>query len=124
MAGVLYLLELQPPEAAMLVGCFLAAVAHPDHAAELAMFDKLPSEARMAVGRFFSFFPAGGRTMPGAKSCIRTCRHGLSVSADFGEWPDSSTRAGQGMDRGRCWLAGRPRTPENLSHTTQLPLLR
>ena len=59
-AGVLGLLESQPPEAAMLVGCFLAAVAHPDHAAELAMFDKLPSEARMAVGRFFSFFLAGG----------------------------------------------------------------
>ena len=50
-AGVLDLLESQPPEAAMLVGCFLAAVAHPDHAAELAMFDKLPSAARMAVGR-------------------------------------------------------------------------
>ena len=29
------------------------------------------------------------------------------------EWPDPSTRAGQGMDRGRCWLAGRPRTPRN-----------
>jgi hypothetical protein len=26
----------------------------------LAMFDKLPSAARMAVGRFFSFFLAGG----------------------------------------------------------------
>jgi len=59
-AGVLDLLESQPPEAAMLVGCFLAAVAHPDHAAELAMFDKLPPAARMAVGRFFSFFLAGG----------------------------------------------------------------
>lgn len=50
-AGVLDLLESQPPE---------AAVAHPDHAAELAMFDKLPPAARMAVGRFFSFFLAGG----------------------------------------------------------------
>jgi hypothetical protein len=59
-AGVLNLLESQPPEAAMLVGCFLAAVAHPDHVAELAMFDKLPPAARMAVGRFFSFFLAGG----------------------------------------------------------------
>ena len=59
-AGVLDLLESQPPEAAMLVGCFLAAVAHPDHVAELAMFDKLPPAARMAVGRFFSFFLAGG----------------------------------------------------------------
>lgn len=58
-AGVLDLLESQPPEAAMLVGCFLAAVAHPDHEAELAMFDKLPPAARMAVGRFFSFFLAG-----------------------------------------------------------------
>lgn len=58
-AGVLDLLESQPPEAAMLVGCFLAAVAHPDHVAELAMFDKLPSAARMAVGRFFVF--PGGR---------------------------------------------------------------
>jgi hypothetical protein len=28
--------------------------------AELAMFDKLPPAARMAVGRFFSFFLAGG----------------------------------------------------------------
>lgn len=44
----------------MLVGCFLVAVAHPDHVAELAMFDKLPPAARMAVGRFFSFFLAGG----------------------------------------------------------------
>ncbi|HEM8497975.1 TPA: hypothetical protein U2Q01_004532 [Burkholderia multivorans] len=59
-AGVLDLLASQPPEAAVLVGCFLAAVAHPDHAAELAMFDKLPPAARMAVGRFFSFFLAGG----------------------------------------------------------------
>lgn len=59
-AGVLDVLESQPAEAAMLVGCFLVAVAHPDHAAELAMFDKLPSAARMAVGRFFSFFLAGG----------------------------------------------------------------
>lgn len=53
--GVLDLLESQPPEAAGLVGYFLA-----DHAAELAMFDKLPPAARMAVGRFFSFFLAGG----------------------------------------------------------------
>jgi hypothetical protein len=59
-ASVLDLLESQPPEAAMLVGCFLAAVAHPDHTAELAMFDKLPPAARMVVGRFFSFFLAGG----------------------------------------------------------------
>jgi hypothetical protein len=58
--GVLDLLESQPSEAACLVGCFLAAVAHPDHAAELAMFDKLPPAARMAVGRFFSLFLAGG----------------------------------------------------------------
>jgi hypothetical protein len=64
--------------------------------------------------------------MPGAKSCIRTCRHGLSVSADFGEWPDSSTRAGQGMDRGRCWLAGRPRTPRKLvtHHATPVASLK
>ena len=84
-AGVLDLLESQPPEAAMLVGCFLAAVAHPDHAAELAMFDKLPSAARMAVGRFFSFSWRAVWTMLDAKNCIRTCRHGLSVSAVFGE---------------------------------------
>jgi len=44
----------------MLVECFLAAVTHPDHVAELAMFDKLPSAARIVVGRFFSFFLAGG----------------------------------------------------------------
>lgn len=59
-ASVLDLLESQPPEAAMLGGSFMAAVAHPDHAAELAMFDKLPPAARMAVWRFFSFFLAGG----------------------------------------------------------------
>jgi hypothetical protein len=28
--------------------------------AELTMFDKLPPAARMAIGRFFSFFLAGG----------------------------------------------------------------
>lgn len=44
----------------MLVGCFLASVAHPDHAVKLAMFDKLSSAARMAVERLFSFFLAGG----------------------------------------------------------------
>lgn len=57
---MLNLLESQPPEAAVLLGFFLASVAHPDHAAELAMLDKLPLETRMAVGRFFSFFLAGG----------------------------------------------------------------
>ncbi len=40
----------------MRVGCFLAAVAHPDHAAELAMFEKLPPAAWMAVGWLVSFF--------------------------------------------------------------------
>lgn len=40
----------------MRVGCFLAEVAHPDHAAELAMFDKLPLAAWMAVGSLVSFF--------------------------------------------------------------------
>ena len=59
----------------MLVGCFLAAVAHPDHVAELAMFDKLPSAARMAVGRFFSFFLAGGLDDAG-----REKRHCCKVS--------------------------------------------
>lgn len=59
-AGTLDLLESQPLEVAGLVGCFLASAAHPDHAAELAMFDKFPPAARMAIGRFFSFFLAGG----------------------------------------------------------------
>jgi hypothetical protein len=54
-------------EAAMLVDCFLAALAYPDHTAELAMFDNLPSAARMAVGRFFSFFLAGGLDDAGRK---------------------------------------------------------
>jgi hypothetical protein len=68
--GVLDLLESQPPEAAMLVGCFLAAVAHPDHVAELAMFDKLPSAARMVVGRFSRFSWRAAWTMPGAKTAF------------------------------------------------------
>lgn len=51
--------ESQPPEMAVLEDCFLAEVAYPDHVIELAMFDKLPLAARMAVGKFFTFFLTG-----------------------------------------------------------------
>jgi hypothetical protein len=84
-AGVLDLLESQPPEAAMLVGCFLAAVAHPDHAAELAMFDKLPSAARMVVGRFGrcrarkAAFAHAGLVCPSAPFAVNGRTHPLGA---------------------------------------------
>ena len=80
-AGVLYLLELQPPEAAMLVGCFLAAG-----------------------------FAHAGMVCPSAPISVNGRTHPLGP--------------GKGWTEGDAGLRDGPAPPENLSHTTQLPLLR
>nr|WP_181392187.1 hypothetical protein [Laribacter hongkongensis] len=59
MAGVLDLPESEPPKAAMLLDCLMAAVTHSVRTAKRSMFGKLPTVARMAVGRFFPFLLAG-----------------------------------------------------------------
>ncbi|WP_158674475.1 hypothetical protein, partial [Lysinibacillus antri] len=57
----------------------------PEVADVLDLLESQPEEARMASGGFSRFSWRAGWTMPGAKRCIRTCGHGLSVSAVFGE---------------------------------------